>query len=347
MKKLKRLDILVVYSAYTAASADAKKKSYPTPFAGLGVKNDLDHAYAYFLTACRQMKLKAALTTSADIIGPGQCSSYWLFKRSGWTKVKQPASASVIFDKFSPCNRRQKHQRELMFSSPEIRPFNQPDLYQLFFDKHSTYEFLTDMAIPSVVTSKTSINDLLWLLKQHRFQADFGDSYVLKDRFGSAGNHVYQIKSGQEQEIDTILKLNPQKQFILQPLLKFDHEIRLIFMGDKIVQTYIRTAPADGFCCNDHQGGASEYILESNVPLKVLEMAHSLVERLPSDNSLYALDFIVSHNGNVYLLEGNTGPGLNWNSDNKIDEVKSHQLIEIIVAELAKRVKLNRPRFFA
>ena len=126
MKKLKRFDVLVVYSAYTAASAASKTKSYKTPFAGLGAKNDLDHAYAYFLTACRQRKLTAALTTSADIIGPGQCRSYWLFKSSNWTKVKQPASAAVIFDKFSPCNRRQKHQRELMFSSPAIRPARRP-----------------------------------------------------------------------------------------------------------------------------------------------------------------------------------------------------------------------------
>lgn len=339
MKSRVRFDVLVVYSAYSAASAASKTKSYSTPFAGLGAKNDLDHAYAYFLTACRQMKLKAALTTSADIIGPGQCSSYWLYQRSGWIKIKQSAMASVIFDKFSPCNRRQRKQRELMFSSSEIRPFNQPDLYQLFFDKQLTYELLANMSIPTVAASADSIGDLGGLLKQHQYPADFGGGYVLKDRFGSAGNHVYQIKSEREEEIASIIKLNPLKQFILQPLLQFDHEIRLIFMGDKIVQIYIRTAPAGGFCCNDHQGGSSEYINEAQVPLKVLQMAQALAARLPSDNSLYALDFIVSQNGNVYLLEGNTGPGLNWDPANKIDEVKSHELIGIIVTELAKRVR--------
>lgn len=339
MKKLQRFDVLVVYSAYSAGSAAAKKKSYSTPFAGLGAKNDLDHAYAYFLTACRQRKLRAALTTSADIIGPGQCRSYWLFKRSGWTKVKQSASASVIFDKFSPCNRLQKHQRELMFSSPEIRPFNQPSLYQLFFDKQSTYELLADRAIPTVVTSEDSIGDLGGLLKAHRYPADFGGGYVLKDRFGSAGNHVYPIKNDGEPEIASILKLNPFKRFILQPFLKFDHEIRLIFMGDKIVQTYIRTASADGFCCNDHQGGSSVYINKSDVPPKVLKMAGAVVGKLPLGSSLYALDFVVSSNGNPYLLEGNTGPGLNWDPAKKIDEQKSQELIQIIVAELAKRVR--------
>lgn len=341
MNIAKRFDVLVVYSAYTATSASSKSKSVHSPFAG-----DLDNSYAYFLTACRQRKLKAALTTSADIIGPGQCSSYWLYQNSTWTKVKQPAWASVIFDKFSPCNRRQKHQRELMFSSSKVQPFNAPRLYQLFFDKYSTYKFLADMTIPTVTVSATAMADLAGLLADHRYGADFGDDYVLKDRFGSAGNHVYPIKNDGEPEIASILKLNPLKQFILQPLLQFDHEIRLIFMGDKIVQTYIRTAPADGFCCNDHQGGSSEYINESDVPLKVLHLAHALAARLPAEDSLYALDFVVSQNGNVYLLEGNTGPGLNWNPANKTDEVKSHELIGIIVTELAKRVKPNRLRSF-
>lgn len=325
-------DVLVVYSAYTAASASSK--SAHSPFAG-----DLNNSYAYLLKACRQSRLRAAFTTSADITGPGSCRSYWLYKKSGWLKVARPGMATVIFDKFSPINLRQKRQRELMFSSRKIRPFNQPQLYQLFFDKHSTYNTLTDVAIPTVLISKTSILDLRHLLAGHRHAADFTDKYVLKDRFGSVGNHVYRIQAGDTGQIDRILQSNPKIQFILQPLLKFDHEVRLIFMGDKIVQIYIRTAPADGFCCNDHHGGSSVYINESDVPFKILKMAGDVVKRLPLGDSLYALDFVVSDRGNPYLLEGNTGPGLNWDPAKKIDERKSHELIRIIVAELAKRVR--------
>ena len=339
MKIAERFDVLIVYSAYAATSALSKKIGNNSPFALSRTQRDLDNSYAYFLKACRQKRLRAAFTTSADITGPGSCRSYWLYEKSGWLKVARPGRSAVIFDKFAPVNLRQKQQRELMFSSGKVRPFNGPRLYQLFFDKHSTYDALTDAAIPTVLVSKTSIRDLRQLLAGHRHPADFTDGYVLKDRFGSVGNHVYQIQSGDTGQIDGILQSNPRIQFILQPLLKFDHEIRLIFMGDKIVQTYIRTAPADGFCCNDHQGGSSVYINESDVPLKVLNMAGDIVGRLPLGDSLYALDFVVSSGGNPYLLEGNTGPGLNWDPAKKIDERKSQELIRIIVAELANRVR--------
>lgn len=337
MKNISLFDVLVVYSAYTAASASSKKAA--SPFVLSKKSGDLDHAYAYFLKACRQKHLRAALTTSADIIGPGACRSYWLYKNSRWLKVVKPAKAKVIFDKFSPVNQRQRQQRELMFSSAQVRPFNGPQLYDLFFDKRSTYDTLADAAIPTVLVSNTSTREIDRLVADHEHQADFSDSYVLKDRYGSAGNHVYQILPDDMGQIDRILQSNPQIQFILQPLLKFDHEIRLIFMGGKIVQTYIRTAPADGFLCNDHQGGSSFYINEADVPLKVLNLANDLAGRLPSGNSLYALDFVVSAGGNPYLLEGNTGPGLNWNPAKKIEAQKSRELIRIIVTELAKRVR--------
>ena len=139
-------------------------------------------------------------------------------------------------------------------------------------------------------------------------------------------------------------------QFILQPMVKFERgysykgrtgriEIRLIFMGEEIIQSYIRIAPSDGFLCNDHQGGTSLYITQADIPNRVLARAYAISACLPPHDSVYALDFVVSNAGNPYLLEGNTGPGLNWNPGNKIEERKSHELIRIIVAELAKRVR--------
>lgn len=336
-----KFDVLVVYSSRRAVSASSTIKNEGGPFFRAGRSDDLGHAYAYFLEVCRQMKLKAALTTSADIIGPGRCRSYWRHKFGTWFKVNQLGQARIIFDKFAPFNKQQRQLRELMFSSRRIKPFNDPKLYQLFFDKLLTYRWLTGSTIPTVKISPTSIKQLTRLVADHRHQADFTEGFVLKDRFGSAGNHVYKIGRQSLKQIDFQIKAHPKIKFILQPLLKFNQEIRLIFMGDKVVQTYIRIAPKTGFCCNDHQGGQSVYIKKSAVPDRVLDLAQRLTGKLPKLSSLYALDFVVSQNGNPFLLEGNTGPGLNWATDNKIHQVKSQQLISMIVTELAKRVEKN------
>ncbi len=307
------------------------------------------------------MNLSAAFTTSADVTGPGKCRCYWLFEDNHWTKVNKPAASKIIFDKFSPFNTRQKKQRDLMFSSSKIRPFNEPKLYNLFFDKHSTYKSLSTAAIPTVLVSNSdiksvrqSINSLHKLLESHPNRNDFANEYVFKDRHGSAGQHVYHLKKDNLNQIETIMKSKAKMQFILQPMVKFNKgftyknntgriEIRLIFMGEKVVQTYIRIAPKDGFRCNDHQGGTSLYIKVSDVPKKVISMAHSITQTLPNHDSLYALDFLVSNNDNPYLLEGNTGPGLNWDKGKRIDRIKSQQLIRIIVAKLKQRIEKSIP----
>ena len=49
-------------------------------------------------------------------------------------------------------------------------------------------------------------------------------------------------------------------------------------------------------------------------------------------------DFIISNNGNIYLLEGNTGPGLDWNLLIRENEIEGQKLIRMIVKELVGRV---------
>jgi len=90
-------------------------------------------------------------------------------------------------------------------------------------------------------------------------------------------------------------------------------DIRLIFLGQKIIQTYIRIAKNGDFRCNEHAGGLLKYISKSEIPLEIKKGSKRIVDILNKKFSLYALDFMISNNGNIYLLEANTGPGLDWN----------------------------------
>lgn len=109
-------------------------------------------------------------------------------------------------------------------------------------------------------------------------------------------------------------------------------------MGTKIIQTYIRVAQEGKFECNIHQGGSLFYISQDSIPAEVLEMNSKIVDILDKtidlNHTLYALDFMQSNKGNVYFIEGNSTPGIIWEQDNKIDETKSKELIDIIISEL-------------
>jgi glutathione synthase/RimK-type ligase-like ATP-grasp enzyme len=355
MTKLTNLDVLIVYSEALAASAYNSSAGNITPFSPTSKNASYNLVYGYFLEICTKFNLNAAFTTSADIIGPGFCRSFWTFKEDQWLKVNHPCFSPLIFDKFSPVNRGIKSRRQLLFSDPKVKPFNDPSLFNLFFDKQLTYEKLSDFSIPTIsVGDKTlqSVDDacqaLVKLMSRHPGSKDFSDDLVMKDRFGAGGRHVYKFKPGQSENMLKVILKNTRISYIIQPFAEFDQgfsyhqcpaaaDIRLIYLQGKIVQSYIRVAKSGEFRCNEHQGGQLTYLPLSAIPSSIIVKSNLVSQILNKTSSLYALDFIVTNTGHAYLLEGNTGPGLDWNTTLPKNETCAKELIQMVVSELALR----------
>ena len=357
MRNVVVFDVLVVYTESQCVSAGDSMRA-KTPFKQDGVSSSYNVVYGYFLEICRRNGLRAALTTSADVVGPGECSSYWTYTDKRWIRTKGRCRAEVIFDKFSPTRAKIKRARQLLFSSDRIRPFNDPELFAIFFDKLQTYESLSGFAIPTLAllggdrSSVSTACKQLTNMQDESMIADFDDEIVLKDRFGAGGRRVYKFGSSETDKIVATLARHPNNMFVIQPLAKFDqgfiHEgrrspvdIRLIFLRGKIVQTYIRIAKTDDFRCNEHQGGKLKYIAISAIPDTVIKQAYLVAEKLDKEQSFFALDFIVCNSGRVYLLEGNTGPGLDWNLDLPKNEKEAKRLIRLVVGDLRLMAESN------
>jgi glutathione synthase/RimK-type ligase-like ATP-grasp enzyme len=193
---------------------------------------------------------------------------------------------------------------------------------------------------------------LVKLMLVHLGINDFSSDVIMKDKFGSGGNGIYKFKIDKRIEMQNVAKKHPKISYIIQPFAKFDTgflfkdnlesaDIRLIFLGGKIVQSYIRVAKTGDFRCNEHQGGLLTYLNLSEIPIDVVNKAYQVAEILNKKCSLYTLDFIVSNSGNAYLLEGNTNPGLDWNENLPKNEIEAKKLINLVVEELKNRVRLN------
>jgi len=365
MKKITKFDVLLVYSDWRAKSASSISNNILTPFAKGSRNESYNIFYGYFLKTCKKNNLKVAFATTSDITGAGRCQSYWLYDNEKWLKVKKSGYSKLIFDKFSPYNHRIQSKRNLLFSSGEVRPFNNPELFNLFFDKQKTYNKLYKFAIPTVTIEESSgesiikaCNSLKNLLIRHPNQNDFSDEIVMKDRFGSEGICVYKFKNGQYNEMMAATKKHKNISFVIQPFTKFDKgfrynnskvtaDIRLIYLGGKIIQTYIRMAKAGEFRCNEHQGGLVKYISVNEVPSSVMNLSEKIANILNKKDSLFTLDFIISNYGNVYFLEGNTGPGLDWNLSIKENEIEGKKFIRLIVKELARLVDVTVPNIIS
>ncbi len=345
-------DVLVVYGDTLATSAMSPSAS-TGPFsqsAGCEYYND---AYGYLLASCENANLRAAFTTSADIVGPGTCRSYWTYSKGVWQATERRGVAKIIFDKFAPSTAHRKRAREILFSSGSIVPFNDPALYQLFFDKYDFFTHLSSYTIPTVAVEDDilfALSELGQLMDSHPHPADFLSDFVLKDRYGSTGSHVYRIDSRGASRIREIVGANPKISFVLQPMVRFDQggkgtlaqaDIRLIFNSTKIIQTYLRVAKEGEFRCNGHYGSTTVYLTERDLPVAVRALAKHVVQELPKNDSIYALDFLLSNHGHPYLLEGNTGPGINWDANDPYDIRVTKGFIRKIVAELSRRVRVS------
>lgn len=351
-------DVLIVYSSSITSSAldDSAGK---TPFAKSKSQKNYAQSYAYLLDQCSKQKLRAAFTTLNDICGAGKSKSYWLHDKHGWSRHSGFASARVIFDKCSPRTSVQIKKRKLLFSTDAVMPFNEIGLYNLFFDKLALHDTLYSVSIPTIgissgdkISVESAITRLEIIKSIHSNQQDFGEGYVLKDRYGSGGNNIFQIKKSGINQIQHIVLQNPNIEFVLQPMLLFKHgfsykksvgrtEIRMIFMKEKLIQVYLRVAEPKAFLCNGHQGGEIIYIPNSSLSTKLKQTALNTLALLPSHNSLYSLDFVISDHGNSYLLEGNTGPGLNWDENDIHDIRGAKKVMRVIVEELKQRVIKN------
>ncbi len=352
MNKLITFDVLVVYTKSLAKSASDNRLGNTSPFVVGSTSESYSQVYGYFLETCREHGLRAAFTTSADIIGAGLCRSYWIYKNKRWHKYNSPCFSSLIFDKFSPTKKKIRMSRDLLFSSNRIKSFNDPELFGKFFDKQQTYNELSEFAIPTVSLeektlegAKTACQKLAKLVKKCPYSEDYGTDLVLKDRYGAGGRRVYKVGGKKYSEILRKIKHNSKASFVVQPMVKFDlgftyenysvpTDIRLIYLGGKVVQSYIRRACPGDFRCNEHLGGSLTYLPLSILPSKLIEKADIISQKLNQSGSLYALDFIISNNGNIFLLEGNTGPGLDWNVTEQENEREAKHLIQLIVKEL-------------
>jgi glutathione synthase/RimK-type ligase-like ATP-grasp enzyme len=357
MTKIFNFDVLIVYSQHLAKSAYEQENDNPAPFSIGSGSQPYNDVYSYFLQYCQEIGLKAAFTTSADVVGPGFCRSFWTFESGEWQKTNAPCYSALIFDKFSPTSPKLRLSRQLLFSLPQIKPFNDPNLFTLFFDKQITSNSFAKHSIPTVSLKlnnpqslQVALSSLNILISSHPHSKDFSPEIILKDRFGAGGHRVYKFHPAKLSKILSILGQNSRRSFILQPFVNFLHgytdnnksastDIRLVYLNGQLVQSYIREAKPGEFRCNEHRGGTLTYIPLSAIPKVVQKISTQIAKKINHQQSLYALDFVISDNGHAYLLEGNSSPGLDWNLTLKNNQIEAKKLIQLIVKDLYARIK--------
>jgi hypothetical protein len=284
---IKEFDVLVVYTSGIATSATSQLSLLP--FDKHPLRAHYNDAYAYFLKTCELQNITAAFTTTLDLDDEGNFKSFWVHEKNTWIKKDQLCKSNLIFDKFSPVNALQRKNRKKLFSHALITSFNHPETFSLFFDKQKTFDDLSDFTIPTVSIKNSDANleiayqQLSLLLKNHPNKDDFSNDLIVKDRYGAGGDNIHKMKKKQMRSKSFEILHDNNKSFVIQPFVNFNKghgkgifkgfvDIRIVFVGKNLIQSYIRKPKKADFKCNEHQGGSLQYIskkMEQNICLKM------------------------------------------------------------------------------
>ena len=193
---IKKFDLAIVFTRSKTKSAGDDSYNGKNPF--LQKFEIFNDSYNYFLSMCKNIRIKAVFTTSEDIIGPGLFRSFWTYDKK-WIRNKCQAYSNIIFDRFGRINSKQKNKLKLLTSSKSVHIFNKKTL-KIFGNKLNTYKHFKEFVIPSIKIKNISLKNICLaktkldkLLKKHKNKKDFNNNYLIKSKKGSSGDGIFKI----------------------------------------------------------------------------------------------------------------------------------------------------------
>lgn len=120
--------------------------------------------------------------------------------------------------------------------------------------------------------------------------------FVAKEARNSMGRGVFLI----EQRSDFIRYAEANSVLYVQEYLPISRDLRVVYIGNRVVTAYWRNAPEKGFHNNVAQGGTMSF---ADIPEQALQLADKVATGLGINHAGFD---IAEVNGHYYLLEFNT-----------------------------------------
>jgi glutathione synthase/RimK-type ligase-like ATP-grasp enzyme len=197
-------------------------------------------------------------------------------------------SLDGVFDKFPFNEETESVKKALNRDLPVVNDF---ELEKLCKDKLKSSEEFPEF-FPDT-TSEEFLEDMI---------EEYG-KVIVKPRYGHGGEDVNIVESSED------LKLKDDVEYVIQKFVKASgvpipgvegrqHDLRIVFVNNKPVYTYVRTPKDDDSVSNVAKQGSITYIDLEDVPEKVMNAAREISGRLEGYRPcLFSVDFIVSKPG--------------------------------------------------
>lgn len=167
------------------------------------------------------------------------------------------------------------------------------------------------------------------------------DRVVVKPRFGHGGEDVNIVDSREKLDLDEDIEYIVQEfveasEVPIPGVSGKQHDLRVVFVNNEAVYTYIRTPEEEEGVSNVAKQGSITYIDLEDVPDEVMSAAREISEELEGYRPcLFSVDFIISKEGRHYVLELNSKPGMYF-SDSEGKEKYERPGIESLIEALSQ-----------
>lgn len=113
------------------------------------------------------------------------------------------------------------------------------------------------------------------------------------------------------------------------------HDLRLVFIEDSLVHSYIRIPAKGSLLANLSQGGSIKIISSSQLPSSLKDLVSTVQDSLQTfENKIYTIDIMFDENQKPWIIELNSMPGLFF-AENQRKEMK---LVYKSIIDLFKKI---------
>ncbi|MGB0455219.1 MAG: ATP-grasp domain-containing protein [Bacteriovoracaceae bacterium] len=181
------------------------------------------------------------------------------------------------------------------------------ELFKLRSKNHQ-FHFFKSLGLDTIETIDLSERNFDYQKLEATLKQD-KRGFVLKTIRGMSGKGVnfFQQTPLLLEKIKEILDSN-DRNYVLQPLIKAKHEVRVIFFNQRPLIFITKKTLAQGPRFNYSED--TEFLVESYCSQKHSRLDLGLIQNKRIPLEFFAIDFLIDHQDRSYFLELNTVPGL-------------------------------------
>lgn len=295
---------------------------------------DYQYSYEYFYSLCQKNGIQMYRASYQWYDYDKNIFKYaWIFEGKGgnWKKVHD-VKPDLIYDK-TKARTEIYYKKELMAKKYDF--INDLDFTRIIDDK-----FITSLLFKK--WSKRS-----WLVKNKgEFKKTLPkittNKIVIKPISESGGKDVWIV--GKK---DILKKVEINQSYIVQDFINSSkgvpgvsrktHDLRLVFINNEISYAYIREPQKGTYLANLAQGGSLKIVLLEKLPKTlnpIIKQANDIFQTF--NPRIYSIDFMFDEQGNPWVVELNSMPGLYFTPNEKPYMLKIYkELLKVFKKKLA------------